>query len=106
MVEGNLDVGGAVVFWSLADGTDRQTLRSGFEPLGLGEFVPDPRPASAVLKDAPEEVLGGPRVLVRPLAARDGFAVVTEDRGRSGNSYHTGLVARVSAGDPPDLTFG
>jgi hypothetical protein len=39
------------------------------------------------------------------LAARDGFAVVTEDRGRAGNSYHTGLVARVSAGDPPELSF-
>jgi hypothetical protein len=105
MVEGNLDIGGAVVFWSLADGTDRWQLRSGFAPLGLESFVPDPRPASAVLKEALEEVLGGPRVLVRPLAARDGFAVVTEDRGRAGNSYHTGLVARVSAGDPPELSF-
>ncbi len=104
MVEGSLDVGGAVVFWSLADGTDRDTLRGGLAPLGLESFVPDPRPASAVLRDALEDVLGGPRVLVRPLAARDGFAVVTEDRGTQSNTYTTGLVARVM-GDPAEFTF-
>jgi hypothetical protein len=104
MVEGNIDVGGAVVFWSLADATDRDKLCAGFRPLGLESFMPEPRAASAVLRDALEETLGGPRVLVRPLAARDGFAVVTEDRGAAANTYAVVLVARV-AGDPPDFTF-
>ena len=104
MIEGRLDVGGAVVFWTLADGTDRCKLCDGFAPLGLESFVPEPRPASAVLKDALEETLGGPRVLVRPLAARDGFAVVIEDRGTIDNTYVTSLVARVN-GDPAEITF-
>ena len=105
MTEGHLDVGGAVVFWSLADGTDRDRLRAGFTSLDLGEFVPDERPASAVLKDALESVLGGPRVLVRPLAARDGFAVVREDRGTAANAYATTMVAKVSPGGVSTLKF-
>jgi hypothetical protein len=52
-----------------------------------------------------EEVLGGPRTLVRPLADRDGFAVVREDRGKQQNSYAATLTARVQDGDPPVLTF-
>ena len=45
MVEGHLNVGGAVVFWSLADGTDRDRLRRGFEDLGLESFGRDRLPA-------------------------------------------------------------
>src|SRR5687768_10763397 len=105
MVEGNLEIGGAVAFWTLAEWTDRDRLRGGLAPLGLDQYVPDPRPASAVLRDALEEVLGGPRVLVRPLAGRDGFAVVREDRGAARNAYATELVARVADGDPPQLEF-
>ncbi|HVK08996.1 MAG TPA: hypothetical protein VM597_09495 [Gemmataceae bacterium] len=104
MVESRLDVGGGVVFWSLADWTDRPRLAAAFRALGLGSFVPEPRPPSAALKDALESVLGGPRVLVRPLATRDGFAVVTEDRGLAQNQYATALTAR-AAGDPPALSF-
>ena len=104
MIEGRLDVGGAVVFWTFADGTDRFKLWDGFQPLGLESFVPEPRPASAVLKDSLQETLGGPRVLVRPLATRDGFAVVQEDRGTIDNTYVTSLVARVG-GDPAELAF-
>ena len=74
MVEGSLDVGGAVAFWSLAESSDRDRLAAGFAALGLGSFVPEPRAAPAVLRDALEEVLGGPRVLVRPLATHPGPA--------------------------------
>lgn len=104
MVENHLDLGGAVVFWSLADSSDRHRLQSGLARLGLAEMVPDPRPASAVLRDALEEILGGRQTLVRPLAARDGFTVVREDRGVTENSYVTALVARV-IGEPPRLRF-
>ena len=105
MTEGHLDVGGAVVFWSLADGTDRERLRNDFTSLDLATFVPDERHAPAVLRDALDEVLGGPRVLVRPLASRDGFAVVREDRGTAANVYATTMVAKVLPTDPPDLVF-
>jgi hypothetical protein len=102
MPESHLDVGGAVVFWSLSEWTDRDRLKSGFTPLGLAALVPDPRPLTACLRDALEEVLGGPRVLVRPLARRDGFAVVTEQRGEHGNAYAQDLLARLddSGGTP------
>src|SRR5437763_1609167 len=104
MVAGRLDVGGAVVFWSVADTTDRRRLVNALLPLGLESYAPLPRPAPAAPRDALEQTLGGPRVLVRPLAGRDGFAVVREDRGSSGNRYATELVARV-VGDPPALEF-
>ena len=101
MVESQLDVGGAVTFWSLADWSDRPRLQAAFARAGLDGFVPDPRPAPACLKDALEDVLGGPRVLVRPLASRDGFAVVREDRGVAANAYSTLLTASVRDGHDP-----
>src|SRR3954447_15250265 len=104
MVESHLDVGGAVTFWSLADWSDRARLQAEFAALGLDAFTPEPRPAPACLKDALDDVLGGPRVLVRPLASRDGFAVVREDRGLAANLYATDLTARVT-GHPPTPTF-
>jgi hypothetical protein len=101
MIESHLDVGGAVAFWTLAEWSDRDRLRREFHSLGLASYVPDPRPASAALRDALDQVLGGPRVLVRPLAAKDGFAVVREDRGADRNHYATALVARVTEGRNP-----
>jgi hypothetical protein len=57
--------------------------------------VPEPRPLTAALREALEQVLGGPCVLVRPLSRRDGFAVVREERGEAGNGYEQELVPRV-----------
>jgi len=105
MVESHLDVGGAVVFWSLAEWTHRGQLTAHLAALGLEALVPDPRPAPAALRAALDDIFGGPRVLVRPLATKDGFAVVKEDRGLAANVYQTELTARVGAGDPPPLTF-
>jgi hypothetical protein len=104
MVRSDLDVGGAVAFWALADWTNRQRLENEFGGLGLADLVPDPRPAPACLRAALDDVFAGPRVLVRPLATRDGFAVVKEDRGLAANRYQTELTARVT-GTPPALTF-
>ena len=81
MVESHLDVGGAVVFWSRAEWSDRYRLKSGLELLSLDEFMPEPRQPSAALREALENTLGEPRVLVRPLASKDGFAIVREQRG-------------------------
>src|SRR5262249_20352707 len=71
----------------------------------LGAFVPDERVPAAALRDALTDVCGGPRVLVRPLAQRDGLAVVREDRGPDANRYVTTLVARVVDGSTPRLTI-
>lgn len=105
MVESHLDVGGAIVFWNLAEWTHRGQLTAHMSALGLEALVPDPRPAPAALRSALEDIFGGPRMLIRPLASRDGFAVVREDRGLASNQYQTDLTARVVPGDPPTLTF-
>ena len=105
MIESALDVGGAVVFWTASEFTDRDKLKAGLVLLGLDQFVPDPRPPASVLKDALEETLGGSRVLVRPLADRDGFTVVQEERGKNANSYATELIARVRNPDLPTIEY-
>jgi hypothetical protein len=105
MIESTLEVGGAVVFWAASEFTDRGKLTAGLAPLALDRFVPDPRPPAGVLRDALEEALGGPRVLVRPLADRDGFTVVHEERGRTANGYTATLTARVTDNDPPSVAY-
>src|SRR5436190_10516688 len=105
MVESHLEVGGAVAFWTLAEWSDRDRLRREFLSLGLESYVPEPRPASAALRDALDQILGGPRVLVRPLATKDGFAVVREERGSDRNHYSTSLVARVPDDPIPHPAF-
>jgi hypothetical protein len=105
MIETTFDVGGAVVFWTACEFTDRERLRDSLQHLGLDQFVPDPRPHASVLKDALEETLGGSRVLVRPLADRDGFTVIKEQRGKNANDYVTELIARVRNPELPNLEF-
>jgi hypothetical protein len=96
MIEASMEFGGAVVFWTTAEFTNRDKLQRAFDALGLSSYVPEPRPDSAVLRHALEDVFGGPRTLVRPLADRDGFAVVREDRGKLDNQYSTLVSARVA----------
>ncbi len=105
MIESHFDIGGAVVFWTAAEFTDRARLDAGFRALGLEKFVPEPRPEAGILRDALEDVFGGSRILVRPLADRDGFAVVQEDRGQADNAYATVLVARVAGTNPVRFDF-
>lgn len=107
MREQAIELGGAVVYWSLAEWTDRARLHDGFATAGFAAHVPDARPLAAVLRDALKEAAGGPGVLVRPLRTRDGFAVVEERRGEAANAYRQTLAARVAAGgslefDPED----
>ena len=52
MIENNLDVGGAVVFWSIAEWTDRSRLAAKLGELELQALVPEPRPAPAALRSA------------------------------------------------------
>ena len=97
MREQAIDLGGAVVYWSLSEWTDRARLHDGFAAAGFAAHVPDARPLAAVLRDALKEGAGGPGVLVRPLRTRDGFAVVEERRGEAANAYRQTLAARVAA---------
>jgi hypothetical protein len=96
VIESTLDVGGGVVFWSLAEWTSRDALQAGLIPLGLGGSTPEPRQATACLREALGDVFTGSRLLVRPLEKRDGFVVVREQRGASGNTYSQELLARLS----------
>src|SRR4051794_27008197 len=104
MVNNRLNVGGAVVFWSIAEWTDRTRLAGALQALDLEAMIPDPRPAPAALLAALDEVFRGPRVLIRKLATKDGFTVVHEERGKEANDYQRILSARVN-GDPAKLTF-
>ena len=96
MIESQIEVGGGVVFWALAEWTDRDVLHAGLAALGRERFLPPARPPASALREALEDALGGPRVLVRPLAKRDGFAVVREDRDDAGSTYSQELVGRVT----------
>ena len=51
MIESHLDVGGAVVFWTAAEFTDRSRLLAGLTGLGLANYVPEPRPAASITVD-------------------------------------------------------
>jgi len=105
MIESTFDVGGAVVFWTASECTNRDKLRIGLQAIQLAQFVPDPRPPASVLKDALEETLGGARILVRPLADRDGFTVIKEERGQNANYYATELIARVRNPNVPTIEY-
>jgi hypothetical protein len=92
---------GLVVFWSLSEFTDRARLNAGWTAAGFNHAVPEPRANVSVLKDALTDVFAGSRFLVRPLAARTGFAVVREDRGQDENSYAPVLTAKVHGDESP-----
>jgi hypothetical protein len=104
MTTNSLRLGGGVIFWSLSEYTDRERLAEGLAEAGFGDLVPEPRAAAGALKDALESAFGGPRMLVRPLANRDGFAVVAEVRGSDYNRYEQ-ILAAALVGDRPDVQF-
>jgi hypothetical protein len=95
MTPHQLRLGGAVVYWTLSEFTLRERLADGLGDAGFGDLAPDPRPATAALKAALDQTLGGSRILIRPLQSRDGFAVVEERRGLTENLYMQTLCARV-----------
>jgi hypothetical protein len=97
MIENPLRIGGAVTFWTIGELTVRDLLRDGLEAAGFGTCVPEPRPPAGALKDALQQVLGGPTTLIRPLKSRDGFCVIQEQRGDQVNTYQHSLLARIDA---------
>lgn len=95
MIQGSMKVGGGVIFWSLAEWTDHAALKTGLTDAGFADFAPPARAPITALKDALVDVLGGSCVLIRPLASKDGFVVVREDRGEEDNNYATLMQAKV-----------
>jgi hypothetical protein len=80
----NLRVDGAVVFWTLGGWTAREAIEAGWSALPApwggtwGELTPPARTNEACLRDAMSILW--PKQLIRPLAKRDGFAVLEETR--------------------------
>lgn len=89
---------GLITFWSLCESFNRQTLQANLHAAGFPGLMPDVRANVTVLRDALTEAFAKTRVLVRPLAAKNGFAVVREDRGADENAYAPVLTAKVFDG--------
>lgn len=98
MTETGMKIGGAVTFWSLSGTTLREQLASRWEDAGFKDFIPPPPGAVAALHDALDDVLAGPRMMVRPLYTKDGWTVVEEQRGTEENKYVTILTAKLAEG--------
>jgi hypothetical protein len=90
-----VQIGGAVVFFSTKDGTDRPKLKQSLATMGLEKFCPEERTTLSALKVALQELYGSPKTLIRPLDTneREGFCVIEEERGAEGNSYSTTMCA-------------
>jgi hypothetical protein len=95
MTSNSLRIGGAIVYWSLAEWSKLNTIKDGLLDLGLPKFVPEPRTAPAALKDALGEIYTLPTQLIRPIKAKDGFTVVEEQRGADANGYTTLITAKI-----------
>lgn len=95
MIANGIRVGGALTFWSLAEHTSRDLLEFHWQAEGFREFVPEARVPLSAMRDALEDVFGGPNILVRPLSGRDGWTVVKEERGTHSNVYHHMLTATI-----------
>lgn len=105
MTQNSLRIGGAVIFHTLGEWTDRAHLKDGLDAIGLGDFAPEPRTNASALKDALNDVFSASMYLVRPLETKDGFTVVKETRGigHVGNTYQTELSAAIN--DQSQISF-
>lgn len=86
MQQNELPISGAVVFWTPAKRVSRERLRDALAPRWT-RTLPEPRPASACLKDALKQTF--PDGMVRRLKDKDAFIVKEEIRGDDDNDYLT-----------------
>jgi hypothetical protein len=84
-MQNQIDVTGAVTYWTLTERTNLDILKSELEVDGLEKFVPQPRTPLDTLKQAAEEIYPG--CMLRPLAHRKGLDVVKETPGQVQNDY-------------------
>lgn len=93
----NLEVGGFMVMWRIAPWTKRSSLSYEFSNLGLEEFIPEPRPDSANLRDALNDVFRGKEWEVVPLKDRISFEVVRLTKQEFPEGNHRELYCTVQA---------
>ena len=86
---------GTITYWTASEYTKLDSLRSGLEDLGLGQFCPEPRTPQAALRDALQETFPGKDFSVEKLEDQ-GFEVVRIERGELRNSYHHLLTAKLN----------
>ncbi len=104
-------VDGALIFWTLGEWTSRDAIEAGWGLLApppdggtWAELAPPPRTHEACLRDAMCVVW--PKHLIRPLAKRDGFAVLEEQRLHDDVYTTTRAVAKVDDLGRVDLVRG
>lgn len=95
MIEATLKICGATTLWTLGR-TNRATLKAALAPLGLDSHVPEARSPKAILKDVLIGTYADAKKMVRPLAKRDAFTIVSETRGESVNQYDNDMLVEVN----------
>lgn len=71
----DLNLAGAIAYWSLSEGTDLEKLRTGFTEAGLAECVPDRLEDKPALRRALQHTFPSRSHRIHPLEGRKGFAV-------------------------------
>jgi hypothetical protein len=107
----DLNIKGAIHYWSLADGTDLESLREGFTEAGLAQCIPDAMSDVAALRRGLQGVYQGRTHKVEKLPGenRKGFAVgrlIESDDGTELEWNQENLIRLVypaSAGGAPRL---
>jgi hypothetical protein len=86
MKSGQISLNGAVTFWRGSD-SDRSILERGLDDNGLSGLMPKQQTPKAVLNAALVALYANKTTLIRPLSKKNGFTVVSEDRGQDENRY-------------------
>lgn len=95
MINGHIEAGGILTFWSIADYSDLQTIQDGLAGLGLGDLTPLPRTKPAALKSALQTVFRGRDYKVEVLDEKDAFEVIHITRGERRNVYDNVVTAKI-----------
>lgn len=103
----SIETNGAIVFWKIAQRSDRPKIAEGLRRLGMDSYIPNPRTSYAVLTDAARECVGK-GYLIRPLEKNRGVAIVRERRGEvsSGNDYHNKAQVLCPSNGHIDVQYG
>lgn len=104
MVNEQIRIGGAVVFWKMGPEFSRDALRASLAEIGMEDYCPEERPDSQCLKEALAGtfeylVKPGLVVMVNPLKEKGAFEVVTMEKGEDQNDYRQVCWGRASEKD-------
>jgi len=107
MIKKEIKYNGILTYWSLTEGTNRESLRAGFEALNKSHLLPEVLEDSQALKRSMQKHFGGSnRVLIRPLDKLVGYEVVNEDASGETMEYETecrmGIIAGKIFSNPLD----